>query len=198
MRLLLMGPPGSGKGTQAALLSRRLGIPAISTGDIFRSNLAEKTELGLAAQAYMSRGEYVPDDLTDALVRDRLAASDCADGFLLDGYPRTLAQVTTLDAILEEQGTHLDAVLELSVDVDVLTLRLSERAGTEGRLDDTEEVIRHRQDVYAEQTAPLLALYDNRGLLVTVDGVGTVEDVSQRLAKSLPLGPSHDPSPAGS
>ncbi len=185
MRLLLMGPPGSGKGTQAALLSRRLGIPAISTGDIFRSNLAQKTELGLAAQAYMSRGEYVPDELTDALVRDRLAAADCAEGFLLDGYPRTLGQVTTLDTILKEQGTHLDAVLELSVEVEVLTRRLTERAAIEGRLDDTEEVIRHRQDVYAEQTAPLLALYAGRGLLVTVDGVGTVDDVAQRLAESL-------------
>ncbi|MGQ7295399.1 adenylate kinase [Quadrisphaera sp. KR29] len=183
--MVLLGPPGAGKGTQAALLAERLGVPAISTGDIFRANRAEGTELGREAQRYMDAGEYVPDDVTNRMVADRLAQPDAAAGFLLDGYPRTTAQVRTLDEVLGAQGTSLDAVLEITADVDVVVGRLLRRASEQGRSDDTEEVVRRRLEVYAEQTAPLAAAYAARGLLVTVDGVGPVEAVAQRVAAAL-------------
>lgn len=181
MRLLLMGPPGAGKGTQSAALSARYGIPAIATGDIFRSQVAERTPLGVTAQGYMDRGEYVPDEVTNAMVAVRLAAPDCADGFLLDGYPRTADQVVELDAMLAASGTALDAVVVLAVDTEELVQRLVRRAGLEGRTDDTEPVIRRRQEVYAEQTAPLVALYAARGLVREVDGTGTVLDIAARI-----------------
>lgn len=181
MRLLLMGPPGAGKGTQSAALSARYGIPAIATGDIFRSQVAEQTALGVTAQGYMDRGEYVPDEVTNAMVAERLAEPDCADGFLLDGYPRTAEQVAELDAMLAATGTALDAVVVLTADTDELVERLLRRAGLEGRADDTEPVIRRRQDVYAEQTAPLVALYAARGLVREVDGTGTVVDIAARI-----------------
>ena len=185
MRLLLMGPPGAGKGTQSATLSETYGLPQISTGDIFRANVSAGTELGRTAQSYMDAGEYVPDEVTNAMVRDRLHQSDAADGFLLDGYPRTLDQVRTLDDILAELHTALDAVIELTVDKEELIARLLRRAQDSGRADDTEEVIRHRQDVYVEQTAPLVETYERRGLLVRVDGMGDVDEVGSRIAEAL-------------
>ncbi len=185
MRLLLMGPPGAGKGTQSAALAARHGIPAIATGDIFRSQVAERTPLGVTAQGFMDRGEYVPDEVTNAMVAVRLAAPDCADGFLLDGYPRTAEQVAELDAMLAATGTALDAVVVLTADTDELVERLLHRAGLEGRTDDTEPVIRRRQDVYAEQTAPLIALYAARGLVREVDGTGTVVDIAARIDAAL-------------
>ena len=185
MRLILMGPPGAGKGTQAKVISTRLGIPAVSTGDIFRANVSEGTPLGLEAKRFMDAGDYVPDVVTNAMVRDRLGQDDANRGFLLDGYPRTVAQVEELDSMLGDAGTALDAVVVLTVDDEELIQRLLNRAATEGRTDDTEEVIRHRQDVYNEQTAPLLAVYAQRGLLVEVDGMGVVDEVSERIFSAL-------------
>lgn len=184
-RLLLIGPPGAGKGTQAVRLAEHLGVPAISTGDIFRANVAERTELGQTAQRYMDAGEYVPDEVTNAMVADRLAQPDAARGFLLDGYPRTEAQVGELDRVLGEAGVGLDAVVELTADTDELASRLLGRAAEQGRSDDTESVIRRRLEVYADQTAPLVGLYEGRGLLVRVDGLGTIDDVTQRLLDAL-------------
>jgi adenylate kinase len=185
MRLILMGPPGAGKGTQAKVISARLGIPAISTGDIFRANVSEGTPLGLEAKRYMDAGDYVPDEVTNGMVRDRLAQDDAADGFLVDGYPRTVAQVEELDSMLSDAGVSLDAVVVLTVNDEELVQRLLNRAETEGRTDDTEEVVRHRQDVYNQQTAPLLAVYAGRGLLVEVDGMGAVDEVSDRIFTAL-------------
>jgi adenylate kinase len=185
MRVLFMGPPGAGKGTQAALVAKHFDVPQVSTGDIFRSNVTKGTELGLVAKRYMDAGEYVPDEVTNDMVRVRLGEDDARRGFLLDGYPRTVAQVAKLDEILEELGTSLDGVIVLQVDREELIARLLERARTGGRTDDTEQVIRHRQEVYAEQTAPLLTLYSDRGLVVDVDGHGTVDEVSERIWDAL-------------
>jgi adenylate kinase len=183
MRLVIMGPPGAGKGTQAKAIAERLQIPAISTGDIFRQNVREQTELGIEAKRYMDAGDYVPDAVTNAMVRDRLA--EARGGFLLDGYPRTVAQVAELDSMVEESGNRLDAVLVLTVDTEEVVERLRKRAIAEGRSDDTEEVIRHRQDVYNQQTAPLIEVYDDRGLLVRVDGMGPVGEVTTRIFDAL-------------
>ncbi|GAB2615086.1 adenylate kinase [Pseudactinotalea suaedae] len=180
-----MGPPGAGKGTQASRLAEHLGVPAISTGDIFRANVAERTELGQQAQRYMDAGEYVPDEVTNAMVADRLAADDATAGFLLDGYPRTEAQVGELDRMLEAAGVSLDVVVELTADVDELVKRLLGRAAEQGRSDDTESVIRRRLEVYSEQTAALVDVYDARGILVRVDGLGSVDDVAARLLDAL-------------
>ncbi len=166
MRLILLGPPGAGKGTQAVRLAGRLGVPAISTGDIFRANIRGGTELGRLAQSYTSTGYLVPDAVTNDMVRDRLTHDDVEAGFLLDGYPRNAAQVDALDAMLEAVGHKLDAVVQLTVDRDELVSRLLNRAHVEGRDDDTEEVIRHRQEVYASETAPLVDIYAGRGILV--------------------------------
>ena len=185
MRLILMGPPGAGKGTQAKVISERLGVPAISTGDIFRANVSQETPLGLEAKRYMDAGEYVPDEVTNQMVRDRIAEPDAAEGFLLDGYPRTVAQVEELDSMLSAGGHQLDAVVALTVDQDELVARLLNRAQTEGRADDTEDVIRHRQQVYADQTAPLIAVYRDRGLLREVDGMGSVDEVTSRVFVAL-------------
>ncbi|MDG2478741.1 MAG: adenylate kinase [Aquiluna sp.] len=185
IRLLLIGPPGAGKGTQAALLARRYSIPAISTGDIFRENVANETPLGIEARGFMDRGEYVPDSLTNALVRDRLSQPDAAAGFLLDGYPRTIDQVHELDDVLHENGTKLDVVVQLTADSDELVTRLSLRASQQGRTDDTPDVIRKRQDVYEEQTAPLIDVYAARGLVAMVDGLGAVDEVTARIAEVL-------------
>lgn len=187
MRLVFMGPPGAGKGTQAAGLAARLGVPHISTGDIFRANVTQGTALGLQAKRYMDAGEYVPDDVTNAMVRDRLAQADCGPGFLLDGYPRTVDQVAQLDDMLAGAGATLDRVIELTVDIDEVVGRLVRRAAEQGRADDTEDVIRRRLEVFTEQTAPLLAVYADRGLLVQVDGVGEIDDVAGRLAMALGL-----------
>ena len=184
-RLVIMGPQGAGKGTQAARLAEQLAIPAISTGDIFRANIKGGTELGRLAQEYTAKGDLVPDSVTNAMVRDRLAQDDAAQGFILDGYPRNAAQVVELDAILADLGVALDGVVELTADRDELLARLAKRAEIEGREDDTEEAIARRLDIYAEQTAPLTAAYDVRGLLVRVDGIGDVDEITGRIVSAL-------------
>ena len=184
-RMVLLGPPGAGKGTQAARIGERLGIPAISTGDIFRAHVAGSTELGRRARAYMDRGEYVPDSVTNAMVADRLAEDDAASGFLLDGYPRTAAQVDALDDMLSERGEALDVVVEITADADAVVERLLGRAAEQGRADDTEPVIRRRLEVYAEATAPLAAIYEDRGLLLRVDGMGGIDEVTDRIMAAL-------------
>lgn len=184
-RFLLIGPPGAGKGTQAARLATAFHIPAISTGDIFRFNVKNETELGKLAKSFMDRGEYVPDAVTNDLVRDRLTHDDAADGFLLDGYPRTADQVAELDSILEANGTKLDAVIQLTADTEEVVRRLLNRAIEQGRADDTEEVIRHRLDVYSAETAPLISVYAARGLVVLVDGLGIIDDVTDRILEAL-------------
>lgn len=184
-RLVLLGPPGAGKGTQAVRIAERLGVPAISTGDIFRANVAQRTELGQRAQRYMDAGEYVPDEVTNAMVRDRLGQADAREGFLLDGYPRTEDQVRELDAMLADAGASLEAVVELTADTDEVVTRLLKRAQEQGRADDTEPVIRRRLEVYAEQTAPLAALYAERGLLVSVDGIGEIDEVTERILSAI-------------
>lgn len=185
MKLLLIGPPGAGKGTQASKLSEVFGIPAISTGDIFRANVKNETPLGLEAKSYMDRGAYVPDDLTNKLVRDRLQNPDCVNGFLLDGYPRTADQVNELDDILRETNSSLDAVIQLTADTDEVVRRLAKRAIEQGRSDDTEDVIRNRMAIYEDQTAPLISLYAARGLLIMVDGLGEIVEVTSRIVEAL-------------
>lgn len=184
-RLIIFGAPGAGKGTQATRLAESLGIPAISTGDIFRSNIKNETALGLQVKEILASGAYVPDELTNAIVRDRLAQPDASGGFLLDGYPRTQAQVAELDGMLSAAGTSLDAVLELTVDTDEVVQRLLKRAEIDGRADDTEDVIRHRLNVYVQETAPLAAIYRERGLLRQVDGMGEMDAVTDRLHAAL-------------
>jgi adenylate kinase len=184
-RLLLIGPPGAGKGTQAVKLAEAFSIPAISTGDIFRENVKNETELGQQAKAFMDRGEYVPDSLTNALVRDRLDWDDAANGFLLDGYPRTADQVLELDDILGAKGESLNAVVLITADSDEVVRRLLGRAQEQGRADDTEDVIRRRLEVYAEQTAPLIDTYSKRNLVIEVDGLGAVEEVTGRILEAL-------------
>ncbi|GGD23189.1 adenylate kinase [Nocardioides daphniae] len=185
MRLIIMGPPGAGKGTQAAFIAEKYGIPAISTGDIFRANVSEGTPLGLEAKRYMDAGEYVPDEVTNSMVRNRIAEDDARTGFLLDGYPRTVAQVAELDDMLASSSLALDAAVVLTVDGEEIVQRLLQRATIEGRADDTEEVIRRRQEVYAEQTAPLIDVYRERGLLVEVDGLGEVDEVTKRVLAAI-------------
>ncbi|QLQ11442.1 MAG: adenylate kinase [Nocardioidaceae bacterium] len=185
MRLILMGPPGAGKGTQAKVIGTHYGIPAISTGDIFRANVSANTPLGAEAKSYMDAGRYVPDEVTNAMVHDRLALEDCAPGFLLDGYPRTTAQVAELDKMLADLGVSLDAVIALTVEQDELVKRLLQRAHVEGRADDTEDVIRTRQHVYAEETAPLIAIYSERGLVIQVDGMGDIDGVSHKIFDAI-------------
>ena len=184
-RLLIIGAPGAGKGTQAARIAERYGVPAISTGDIFRANIKAGTQLGQRVQSLIEKGQLVPDERTNERVADRLKREDAANGFLLDGYPRTVAQVHALDAVLEADARKIDAVVLLEADTDAVVARLLKRAEIEGRVDDTEEVIRHRQEVYAEQTAPLIDLFEARGILVTVDGLGEVEAVADRIATAL-------------
>lgn len=181
MRIIIMGPPGAGKGTQAKHLAQHFGIPAISTGDIFRANVSLATPLGLEAKRYLDAGEYVPDEVTNNMVRDRIGEPDAAGGFLLDGYPRTLAQVEELDGMIKPTGHELDAVISLVVDEDEVVERLLQRAQIEGRADDTEDIIRRRQEIYLEQTAPLIDAYRNRGLIVEVDGLGEVDEVTKRI-----------------
>lgn len=185
MRLIILGPPGAGKGTQATRVAARLGIPAISTGDIFRANIKNETELGRQVKDILASGGYVTDEITNAIVRDRLREDDAEGGFLLDGYPRTLAQVDALDAMLAEDGHALDAVIELTVDEDAVVHRLLKRAEIEGRADDTEEVIRERQAIYRRETAPLADVYAGRELLVQVDGMGEVDEVTSRIDDAL-------------
>ncbi|MBA2694817.1 MAG: adenylate kinase [Actinobacteria bacterium] len=185
MRLLILGPPGAGKGTQATLIAEQHDIPAISTGDIFRSHISRETELGVQVKEITSSGGYVTDEITNAIVRDRLGESDAAEGFLLDGYPRTPGQVQALDEMLSDKGESLDCVLELTVDTDEVVQRLLQRAADQGRADDTEEVVRERMRVYAEETAPLSRIFRDRGLLCEVDGMGTLEEVNARVEQAL-------------
>jgi len=186
-RILIMGPPGAGKGTQAVGLAQRIGGAHISTGDIFRENVANETELGKTAKQYMDAGKYVPDEITNAMVRDRLKQPD-AESFVLDGYPRTADQVDELDSILSDMGAKLDAVLLLVVsDREELVQRMIKRAETSGRADDTEEVIRHRQDVYNQETAALVPIYRERGLLREVDGIGDIDEIARRIDTALGL-----------
>jgi adenylate kinase len=184
-RLLIVGPPGAGKGTQSVRLTEAYGIPAIATGDIFRANIKNQTELGQQVKAIIDAGDYVPDSLTNDLVANRLLESDAIDGFLLDGYPRTVDQLHFLDANLAAAGTALDAVVLLVVDPDEVVSRLLKRAHEEGRSDDTEETIRHRQSLYARETAPLIAQYKERGLVIEVDALGPVDEVADRIATAL-------------
>ena len=212
MRLVLVGPPGAGKGTQAQFIASHFAVPKISTGDIFRANVSEGTELGLEARKYMDAGDLVPDEVTIGMVKDRLSHGDTSEGFLLDGFPRTVHQAEVLDATLAEQGAALDVVLELVVDDEEVVRRLSGRRtcrrcghvwhldfdppATEGtcdrcggplfqRDDDTEETVRHRLEVYADQTSPLIGYYGDRGLLAGVDATGPVEDVTDRAINAL-------------
>ncbi|MGO1479693.1 MAG: adenylate kinase [Brachybacterium sp.] len=184
-RLLIVGPPGAGKGTQAVRLAEELSIPAISTGDIFRANVSGETELGILAKSYMDKGEYVPDSVTNDMVRSRLAEDDAEDGFLLDGYPRTLDQVEALDGMLSELDSSLDAVLLLVVETEEVVGRLVERGKEQGRSDDTEETIRRRLEVYAEQTAPLIDVYEKRDLVRRVDGMASIDEVTTSLREAL-------------
>ncbi len=184
-RLLIIGPPGAGKGTQAARLSTLFGIPAIATGDIFRYNIKNETPLGLEVKSIVDAGDYVPVSLTNELVRSRLEGPGAAAGFLLDGYPRTTSQVQFLDEILAEKHQELDAVIRLVADVDMVVTRLRKRAIEQGRVGDSQEAIRHRQDVFRRETAPLIEVYGDRGLLVTVDGIGDVETVGERILTGL-------------
>jgi adenylate kinase len=189
MRLLIMGPPGAGKGTQAKSIATRRGIPAISTGDIFRgiakADPANASPLAKQVKDIMDSGGYISDEITNEIVAERLGQPDAAGGFLLDGYPRTEGQVEALDAMLAEDNAELDAVISLEADQDQLVSRLLKRAEIEGRADDTEEAIRNRQQIYAEQTAGLLKIYADRGLLVAVDGLGEIDEVGQRISTAL-------------
>jgi adenylate kinase len=178
-RVVLVGPPGAGKGTQATALSTELGVPHISTGDLFRAHIANNTELGQDVKRYLDAGQLVPDEVTNEMVRERLAQPDAAAGFLFDGFPRNVGQAEVLGKMLADADTALDAVVELRVDEEVVVKRLLAR----GRDDDSEEVIRHRQEVYRTETAPLLEYYS--GLLVTVDAFGEIGDITARVLDSL-------------
>ena len=185
MRLLIMGPPGAGKGTQAMRIAEHYQIPPISTGDIFRAMKHADTPLARQVRAIMESGGYVSNEITNEIVQDRLAKPDCQQGFLLDGYPRTLQQVQTLDDYLAETDRPLHAVISLLADIEEVVARLLKRAEIDGRPDDNEETIRVRLQVYAEQTEPLLDLYRSRGMLVEVDGLGHIDEVSERVFAAL-------------
>ncbi|MGJ3192142.1 adenylate kinase [Paenarthrobacter nitroguajacolicus] len=177
-RLIIMGPPGSGKGTQAEHIARHFGIPAISTGDLFRAHVRDKTELGLEAGEYMDRGEFVPDHVTTDMLKQRMEEADAADGFLLDGYPRTVIQIGALDEMLAARGKPLEAVLALTASDDELVARMLRRAQEQGRSDDTETVIQRRLELYRDETQPVVTAYSQRGILVTVDGSGERETIT--------------------
>lgn len=183
--LLIVGPPGAGKGTQAVRIAERYGVPAISTGDIFRANIKEQTELGQQVSAILDRGELVPDSLTNDLVADRLSQADAEGGYLLDGYPRTTGQVEFLESVNSQRGQRVDAVIRLVADTEEVVTRLRKRAEEQGRSDDNEETIRHRLEVYERETAPLLELFAQRGLIVEVDGLGEIDEVTERILSAL-------------
>ena len=187
MRLILLGPPGAGKGTQAKILVEAYGIPQLSTGDILRAAIAAKTPLGVEAKAIVDRGDLVSDVIVNGIVSERLDAEDCQPGFILDGFPRTIAQAEALDGMLVEKGVALDAVIEIKADADVLVNRVINRAKESGsaRADDNEEVLRKRLDVYRDQTAPLVAYYSGKGLLRPVDGMEPVEQVTAAIRSAL-------------
>jgi adenylate kinase len=184
-RLLIVGPPGAGKGTQSVRLTNAFRIPAIATGDIFRANIKNQTPLGVEVKAIIDAGDFVPDSLTNDLVASRLREEDCETGFLLDGYPRTVEQLHFLDDLLATEGTALDAVIQLVADEDEIVSRLLKRAHEEGRTDDTPETIRYRQALYQRETAPLIAIYKERGLVVEIDALGDVDAVGERIKAEL-------------
>ena len=184
-RMLIIGPPGSGKGTQAERISERLGVAAISTGDIFRAHVKGGTPLGVEAMKYMDNGDFVPDSVTNEMVRNRLCQDDVGSGFLLDGYPRTTAQVDYLDGLLAAREQELGVVLQLTADDEELVQRLLFRAKEAGRSDDNESVIRHRLDLYHQQTEAVVARYAGRGILAQVDGIGGIEEVTDRILGAL-------------
>ena len=184
-RLLIVGPQGSGKGTQGVRIAEAFGVPAVSTGDVFRAAIKDGTELGAQVQAIIEAGNLVPDELTSAVVRERLSQDDAAPGFLLDGYPRNLGQVSDLDAFLDGRGESLDAVIELSVPREESISRLALRAAEQGRTDDTAEVIAHRLSIYETETAPILGVYGERGLVVAIDGVGSLDEITERIVTAL-------------
>jgi adenylate kinase len=186
LRLVVLGPPGAGKGTQAVKLAEQFACADVATGDIFRANVAEGTELGRAAQEYMDRGDLVPDDVVIAMVMERLAEGDCQAGFVLDGFPRTVNQAEALDRRLAGLGTPLDAALSFDVTEEELLRRLAGRAAAQHRADDAEQTIRHRLEVFAIKTRPLIDYYRHRRLLTMVDGVGMVEEVTIRILGGLP------------
>ncbi|MDD7835223.1 MULTISPECIES: adenylate kinase [Paenarthrobacter] len=177
-RIIIMGPPGSGKGTQAVHIAKHFGVPAISTGDLFRAHARERTGLGLEAGAYMDRGEFVPDHVTTNMLKQRLEEVDAANGFLLDGYPRTVMQIGALDELLAMRGQALGVVLALTVPDDELVARMLLRAKEQGRRDDTEDVIQRRLELYRDETQSVLSAYQQRGILLTVDGSGEREDIT--------------------
>ncbi|WP_216379462.1 adenylate kinase [Arcanobacterium phocae] len=187
-RLILTGAPGAGKGTQAGAVSEALGIPAISTGEIFRAEIANKSDIGLEAQRYISEGNLVPDSVTNEIVRRRLAQPDALNGFLLDGYPRTLEQIEALDSMLAENDQSMDAMIVIAIPDEEVEGRLLKRAEIEGRADDTPEVIAHRVAVYHEATEPIIEAYRKRGKLVTIDGIGTIEEVRSRIVAGVKEG----------
>jgi adenylate kinase len=184
-RLLIVGPQGSGKGTQGARIAEAFGVPVVSTGDIFRANIKEGTELGLQVKAITDAGDLVPDEVTFAIVSDRLSQPDAAEGFLLDGFPRNVAQVALLDEFLGGRGEALDAVIELSVPREESLARIALRAQEQGRADDTEAAIAHRLDIYERETAPILAVYRTRDVVDTIDGVGTLDEITERIVAAL-------------
>jgi adenylate kinase len=184
-RLLIVGPQGSGKGTQGVRIAEEFGIPVISTGDVFRANIAEGTDLGKQVKALVDAGNLVPDELTSEIVRDRLAEDDAASGFLLDGYPRNLAQMRSLEDFLIGRGEQLDAVIELAVPRDESLKRLRLRAKEQGRTDDTDDAIKRRLDTYERETAPILAAYGKHGIVDTIDGVGSLDDITTRIIAAL-------------
>lgn len=183
--IVMMGAPGAGKGTQAKLLQESLGLPQVSTGELFRYNLKNETELGMLAKTYMDRGELVPDEVTVAMVRDRLSRPDSAGGAILDGFPRTIAQAEALDELLAELGGRINVVPVITVDPEILAARLLKRARTEGRADDNEQTIRTRMRVYEEQTKPLLDYYGRQGLVVEVNGQQSIEEVNRELIATV-------------
>jgi adenylate kinase len=185
VRLLIVGPQGSGKGTQGVRIAEMFGIPVVSTGDVFRANVAEGTELGLQVKSLIDAGDLVPDELTSAVVRDRLAQPDAVGGFLLDGYPRNVAQVMHLDEYLEGRDEELDAVIVLAVPREESIARLHRRAAEQGRADDTDEVIANRLSIYETETAPILGVYSTRGIIAEVDGVGSLDEITARIVAAL-------------
>ncbi|MFC1695046.1 adenylate kinase [Pseudomonadota bacterium] len=187
MRIVLLGAPGSGKGTQAALLVQELNLPHISTGELLRSAVKAGTELGMQAKAVMDRGELVSDDIMLGLLGERLSQADAEGGFILDGYPRNLSQARALDELLERLDQPVDEALQIDVDVDLVVARIARRAAEEGRSDDTEEVVRNRMKVYSDQTAPVVDYYAQKGLLSRVLGEGTIEEVFQRIRGVLQM-----------
>nr|WP_201471269.1 adenylate kinase [Microbacterium hydrocarbonoxydans] len=184
-RLLIVGPQGSGKGTQGVRIAESYGIPVVSTGDIFRANIKEGTPLGQQVTAILDKGDLVPDELTSEIVRDRLAQDDAANGFLLDGYPRNTAQVSHLEEFLAARGESLDAVILLDVPREESIERLKLRAAEQGRSDDTEEAIAHRLDIYEKETAPILDVYGTRGIVDRIDGVGSLDEITERVFAAL-------------